>query len=320
LEDADKNMMAKKSLYAARFKRRRLLKLATIIVVSAAVVCAAIFIRNLQTRLNRERSEPLGYWQAGEYAKAFESSGAYLQTAPMDYFFLTVHGYAAFQLAFSQVSASEMMRYIDQCIFSLRKAILTPDGMKDGRVYYVLGKAYYFKGAEYADCSADYLQRAGALSWNASDMAEYLGLSYARLGDYRASVAAFAEALNTIGENPPATLLLAIARSYVELQEDAIAESYLARCLDTSRDIDSTVEARLMLGGIMRERGEYDAAETHYLAILAEAGENTAARHQLGELYLAMGDVARARSEWRKANRLDPAYAPSIARINEQRP
>jgi tetratricopeptide (TPR) repeat protein len=311
-------MLRKKSSYTAKYKRRKFLKFCMILVVLAALVYGANFIRNFKTSTNRERSEPLAYWQAGEYAKSFESSGVYLEKAPMDYFFLTVHGYSAYQLAFSQVKMSETMRYIDECIFSLRKAILTPEGMKDGRVYYVLGKAYYFKGAEYADACVDYLQHAQALSWNVNDMAEYLGLSYARLGDYRASVAAFAQALNTAGENPPDTLLLAIARSYIELREDAIAEGYLVRCLETSKDIDSIVEARLLLGGIMREREEYDAAEKHYAAILAEAGENAAAHHELGELYLAMGDVARARSEWRRANRIDPAFAPSIARINER--
>jgi tetratricopeptide (TPR) repeat protein len=311
-------MLGKRSKYAAKFKRKRFLKLAAIIVVSAGFVCAAYFIKNFETRANRERSEPVSYWKAGNYAESFKSSGIRLQKAPMDYFFLTVYGYSAYQLAFSQVNASETMRYIDACIFALRKAILTPEGMKDGRVYYVLGKAYYFKGVEYADSCVEYLQKARALSWRANDSAEYLGLSYARLGDYRASVAAFAEALNTAGGEPPGTLLLAIARSYVELQEDAIAEGYLVRCLETSRDIDSVVEARLMLGSIMRDRNEYDAAERHYLAILAEAGENAAARHELGELYLAKGDVARARSEWRKANRVDPTFAPSIARINER--
>jgi tetratricopeptide (TPR) repeat protein len=311
-------MLGKKSAYAARFKQKRLLRLAVIVVAAGALVCAAYFIKNFQTGVNRERSEPLNYWKAGAFAEAFQSSGLHLQKVPMDYFFLTVHGYSAYQLAFSQVNASEMMRYIDLCIFSLRKAILTPDGMKDGRVFYVLGKAYYFKGPEYADCSVDYLQKAHALSWEANDAAEYLGLSYARLGDYRASVAAFAQALNTAGENPPGTLLIAIARSYLELGEDAIAESYLLRCLETSRDIDAIVEARLMLGGIMRERGAYDAAEKHYEAILAEAGESAPAHHELGELYLAAGDLARARSEWRRANRIDPAYAPSIARINER--
>jgi tetratricopeptide (TPR) repeat protein len=313
-------ILRKKSSYVAKFKRKRFLKFAVILVVLAALAYGANFIKNFKISVNRDRSEPLGYWQAGEYAKSFESSGVYLQKAPMDYFFLTVHGYSAYQLAFSQIKTSEMMRYIDLCIFSLRKAIQTPNGMKDGRVYYVLGKAYYFKGAEYADSCVDYLQRAKALSWNANDMAEYLGLSYARLGDYRTSVAAFAEVLNTAGENPPDTLLLAIARSYIELQEDAIAEGYLIRCLETSKDIDSIVEARLLLGGIMREREEYDVAEKYYEAILAEAGENAAAHHELGELYLAMGNVARARSEWRRANRINPAYAPSIARINERNP
>jgi tetratricopeptide (TPR) repeat protein len=311
-------MFGKRSKYAARFKRKRLLKLAVIIAVSVGLVCAAYFVKNFQTKSNREHSEPISYWQAGNYAESFKSSGIQLQKVPMDYFFLTVYGYSAYQLAFSQINTSETIRYIDECIFALRKAILTPEGKRDGRVYYVLGKAYYFKGAEYADCCVEYLQKAKALSWEANDSAEYLGLSYARLGDYRASVAAFAEALNTAEGDPPGTLLLAIARSYVELEEDGIAESYLIRCLETSRDIDSVVEARLMLGSIMLERNEYDAAEQHYMAILTEAGENAAAHHELGELYLAKGDVARARSEWRKANRIDPTFAPSIARINER--
>jgi tetratricopeptide (TPR) repeat protein len=311
-------MFGKKTAFTSQFRRKRPLKLVAVVVVLAVLMCAVYFLRNLQTSVNRERSESLAYWQAGEYAESFKSSGIHLQESPMDYFFLTVHGYSAYQLAFSQVKMSETMRYIDQSVFSLRKAILTPDGMKDGRVYYVLGKAYYFKGTEYADCCVDYLQKARALSWKANDTPEYLGLSYARLGDYRASVAAFAEALNTAGENPPGTLLLAIAQSYIELREDAIAESYLVRSLETSRDIDAIVETRLLLGKIMRERGEYDAAEKHYLAILAEAGENAATRHELGELYLAKGDSARARSEWRNANRIDPAFAPSIARMNER--
>jgi tetratricopeptide (TPR) repeat protein len=312
--------MKKRPRYGGTFKRRKLLKLGGVAVVAAALVWAVFSVRTFQTRVNMERSETIGYWQAGDYAEAFRSSGVQLQKAPMemDYFFLTVYGYSAYQLAFSQINTSETIRYIDESIFALRKAMLTPEGIKDGRVYYVLGKAYYFKGTEYADACVEYLEKAKALGWEANDSAEYLGLSYARLENYSASIAAFAEALNTAGDNPPETLLLAIARSYVELGEDAIAESYLVRCLETNRDVYTAVEARLMLGAIMRGRDDYDGAEKQYLAILAETGETAAARHELGELYLAQGDVARARAEWRKANRIDPTFPPSIARINER--
>ncbi|MDR1469773.1 MAG: hypothetical protein LBT00_10815 [Spirochaetaceae bacterium] len=312
--------MSKRSPYGVTFRRKKLLKLVIAVVAVAALVGAVFSVRTLQSKVNRERSETVGYWQAGDYAEAFRASGVQLQSAPMDYFFLRIYGDSAFQLAISQINTSEMVRYIDESIFALRKAAQTPEGIKDGRVYYVLGKAYYFKGAEYADACVEYLEKAKALGWDANDSAEYLGLSYARLEDYRASVAAFAEALNTAGEHPPETLLLAIARSYVELGENAIAESYLVRCLETSRDVDTAVEARLMLGALMRGRDDYDGAEKQYLAILAEAGEKAAARHELGELYFAQGDIARARAEWRKANRIDPAFAPSIARINERLP
>jgi tetratricopeptide (TPR) repeat protein len=309
-------MFGKRSKYVTKFKRKKLLKIAAAVVAAAAVVYGVLYVKNFQTAANRERSALIDYWTTGNYAESFRLSGLLLQKAPMDYFFLTVHGYSAYQLAFSRISAAETVRYIDGCIAALRKAILTPEGGHDGRVYYVLGKAYYFKGEEYADSCARYLEKARASSWEANDIAEYLGLSYARLGDYRASVSAFAQALTIAGDSPPGTLLLAIARSYIELDENAVAETYLLRCLETSKDINSIVEARLLLGGILRDRGDYQAAENQYLSILGESGEMAAARHELGELYFAQGDTARARSEWRKANRIDPAYAPSIERIN----
>jgi tetratricopeptide (TPR) repeat protein len=304
--------MGMKKRYGIPLKRKKFFRLAGAVVAAGALVGAVFSVRSFQSRINRERSETIEYWKAGNYAEAFHSSAGKLQSTPMDYFFLTVYGYSAYQLAFSQITASETVRYIDESIFALRKAAQTSEGIKDGRVYYVLGKAYYFKGAEYADACVEYLEKAGALGWEADDSAEYLGLSYARLGDYRASVAAFAEALNTAGEHPSETLLLSIARSYVEMGEDAIAESYLVRCLETSRDIETAVEARLMLGAVMRGRGDYEGAEKQYLAILSEAGEKAAAHHELGELYLAQGDMARARAEWRRANRIDPTFAPAI--------
>jgi tetratricopeptide (TPR) repeat protein len=185
-------------------------------------------------------------------------------------------------------------------------------------VFYVLGKAYYFKGGEYAELCVENLEKAREYLKNADDLYEYLGLAYAELGDFSQSVEAFAHTLDRAGDTPADELLLAIARSYIALGEYETAGMYLNQCLAGTRDVDAAVAARLLLGGIFREKADYRAAEEQYMAVLTEAGELAAVHYELGELYQAEGNTALARSEWRKANRIDPAYAPAVNRLNNR--
>ena len=315
------------SQYIKKFKRKKLLKAAAAVALLAVFVCAVFYIKNFQTSANRDRSELIGLWKSAAYAETFQLAGTHLEAAPMEFFFLTLRGFSAYQLAFAQINRGEMTRYVDECIFALRKAVLTKQGAKDGRVFYVLGKAYYFKGGEYAELCVENLEKAreyakdaainNAAAKNADDLYEYLGLAYAELGDYEKSVEAFAYTLDR-PETPADSLLLAIARSYIALGEYETAGLYLNQCLSVTRDIDAAVAARILLGGMLRDKAEYRAAEKQYLAVLEEAGEIAAAHFELGELYLAEGNTALARSEWRKANRIDPAYAPAINRLNNR--
>jgi predicted negative regulator of RcsB-dependent stress response len=70
------------------------------------------------------------------------------------------------------------------------------------------------------------------------------------------------------------------------------------------------------LGGILQKKGDTNGAEQQYLSIIKEGGGNAEAHYMLGELYLARGNTAQARSEWRKAVRSDPAYVPARQRLN----
>ena len=326
-------MPGMKSQYIKKFKRKKLLRAAAAVALLAVFVYAVFYIKNFQTSANRNRSELIRLWKSAAYAETFQLAGTHLEAAPMEFFFLTLRGFSAYQLAFAQINRGEMTRYVDECIFALRKAVLTKQGAKDGRVFYVLGKAYYFKGGEYAELCVENLEKAreyakdaaannaainNAAAKNADDLYEYLGLAYAELGDYEKSVEAFAHTLDRPGETPADSLLLAIARSYIALGEYETAGLYLNQCLSATRDIDAAVAARILLGGVLREQAEYRAAEKQYLAVLEEAGEIAAAHFELGELYLAEGNTALARSEWRKANRIDPAYAPAINRLNNR--
>jgi tetratricopeptide (TPR) repeat protein len=290
--------------------------------VILAVILVTIpipLVARFKNRATNEKKDLLRLWEAGDFEQAFSMSKTALQAKPLDYFLLTINGFSAYQVGISRINSLDTLAYIDECIRSLRKALLLKNAAEDGRVYYVLGKAYSCKGTDYADLAVTCLEKARALSYQAADISEYLGLAYAAVGDYRGSVSAFSEALSPAGqgsEAPSDLLLLSIARSYMAMEEFDTARAYLLRCIEVSPDSQSALSARLLLAEALRNLGDIAGAENQYLAILNEAGANAEAHFQLGELYNQQGDATRARSEWRLAYRTDPAHAKARARLN----
>ena len=272
-------------------------------------------IARLNNRSNNEKREILYAWNAGYFRKVFEMSQDVLEQRPLDYFFLTINGFSAYQLAISQINHHSTLVYMDKSIRSLRKALLLRESSRDGRVFYVLGKAYTYKGKKFADLAIKYLEKARALSFDASDLNEYLGLAYAAIGDYQNSVEAFTRALNS-QSRPSDALLLSIARSYIALNEFDTAKTYLLHCIDISPDAKSVSTARLLLAKIFMETGEFYIAEDLFASILNETGANAEAHFLLGEIYNSRGDIVRARSEWRLAHRANPAHAGARARLD----
>jgi tetratricopeptide (TPR) repeat protein len=314
-----------RSDYGLHIHRTKTIHAAAAVIGVLLVTSVSIpFFIGRWNRSGNERKELLAYWEAGSFDKIFSASGTALASRPMDYFLLTLRGFSAYQLGIAQINNQDTLAYINECIWSLRKALLLKNSRDDGRVYYVLGKAYCYKGNEYADLAVKYLEQARAVLYNARDIPEYLGLAYAAIRDYRGSVEAFAQALNLPsyvegGEagaaGPSDALLLSIARSYMALDEPGSAQAYLQRCVEISRDTNTRVTARLLWGEILGKSGDSGGAEAQYMAALDEAGENAEARYQLGELYAAGGDAVRARAEWRRAVQFDPAHVKARSRL-----
>ncbi|MCL2191920.1 MAG: tetratricopeptide repeat protein [Treponema sp.] len=261
-----------------------------------------------------DRNEILRLWEAGLFSEVHSLSREALMSRPLDYFLLTMHGFSAYQLGISQANSLRAALYFDDSIRALRKAMLLRESERDGRLFYVLGKAYFYKGDGFSDSAIRYLERARALGHTASDIPEFLGLAYAAIGDYRNSVIAFAEALQTT--RPSALLLLSIAESYIALEEFEKARAYLMRCIAVSMDFQTTITARLFLADVLRMLGDHNGAIGQLMEILEEAGENAEARFQLGELYALQGDNTRARAEWRRAVSADPTHLRARARLS----
>jgi tetratricopeptide (TPR) repeat protein len=313
-----------RSEYGLHIHRKKTIHRAAALAAGLILIAAVLFsVAGRRNSSGNERKELLEYWNAGAFDRVFASSGAALASRPLDYFLLTLHGFSAYQLGVAQINSSDTLKYIDECVRTLRKALLLKNGRDDSRVFYVLGKAYCYKGPPYADLAVLYLEKARAAQYRAGDIPEYLGLSYANLRDYRGSVAAFSQALEPdypagdggLSGGPSDVLLLSIARSYVALEETEAAQAYLLRCIEVSRDVNTRVAARLLAAEILGKAGDAAGAEAQYGAVLEEAGENAEARYQLGELYAAGGDITRARAEWRRAYRLDPAHTRVRTRL-----
>jgi tetratricopeptide (TPR) repeat protein len=328
-------MYSKRTGYSYRtyIRRKRLIFFAVALAVAGVVTTASIhLVGRFAGAARGERREILRLWEAGSYDEVYERSQTALVIRPMDYFLLTMHGFSAYQLGVSQINNLNAQRYFDDCVWALRKALLLKDSANDGRLYYVLGKAYNYKGESYADLSVKYLEKARGLFYNAADIPEYLGLAYEKIGDYRNSVAAFAEALvvqgtgelsnespsgeRQMGEKPSGLLLFSIARSYFALGEFEQAQAYLQRCIELSPDSRTVLSARLLLSEVLRNTGDNNGARQQLMEILGEAGENAEAHYQLGELYALQGDATRARAEWRLALRVDPAHPKARTRLS----
>ena len=299
--------------------RRRAKYKAALFIFLTAVLLSFITVSLYRYRVNNgtDRTEFLSLWESEEFEAIYRLSSEELSRRPLDFFLLTVHGFSSYQLAIAQINSFNMLTFIDSSIWSLRKALLLSEGLNDGRIFYVLGKAYYYKGPGYRDLTIKYLEEARDLGFNASDIPEYLGLAYASVQDYRSSVAAFALALNPLEEDSSSdALLLAIANSYLALGEDEAALAYLIRCLETSRDFNMIFSGRLSLGDIFFRKGDIDGAEEQYTKVIEESGGNAEAYFRLGEIYNSRGEMVRSRAEWRRAIQIDPSHRLARARLN----
>ena len=298
------------------FKRKQIVKkvLFALLILVPIALSPAAYNRLIGNHLG-ERRQLRHYFEAGDFDAAHAKSALLLLERPLDPHLLTIHGFSAYQLAIAQINSIDKLFYMSESVWSLRKALLSRENSQDGRIFYVLGKAYYYKGPAYADLAVKYLEKALAANFMASDIPEYLGLAYAALGDYRSSVAAFSLALTGDRESSD-ILLLAIARSYLAMEEMEAARAYLIRALQVSRDSNTVTVARLLLGNTFMRIGDLERAELEFLRVIEESGENAEAHFQLGEIYALRGDTTRARAEWRRTLRLDPTHGLAHRRLN----
>jgi len=109
-------------------------------------------------------------------------------------------------------------------------------------------------------------------------------------------------------KNPTDLLMLTMAQNYFQLKKTEEAEEYLIRAINRTDDKAIEEKSRFLLGRLYFERGAYFKSENEYQEILELNSRSADAHYHLGEIYLKLNDLIKARSEWRKALIIDPEH------------
>jgi tetratricopeptide (TPR) repeat protein len=289
-----------------------------ILVFIAALVCLAIFLINSYNKNRITLKKIKQSWASYDYSLVYEQSKQFLQNKPYNNTALTYYGYACFYLGKSQNDTFQEQEYLDECINSLRLAMYDASKSLLPQLQYMLGKAYFYKNTittyYYADLAIKYFNLAKENGYQADDISEYLGLSYASLGMTYESIAAFTEAL-IIRESD--SLLLSIAEQYYKEEEYNAARQYLFRIIENSDNDDIILKSRLLLGNIYIDTDESQLALEQFNLVLEKNDENADAHYGLGLIYEKEGNLVSARAEWRKARKIQPNHAGAVKKLAE---
>ena len=314
------NYNFKNSNYAKKKSHalRNTLRVALVIIALAAIIISSIFgIKKYQQgRITIKTIKTA--WSTYDYQKVYELSKAFLQDNTYNNTALTYYSYACFFLAQAQTDTQQTQSYLDECINNIRIALYDADKSLVPQLQYMLGRAYFYKNTitthYYADLAVKYLLLAKENGYEADDISEYLGLSYASLGMTMESIAAFTGAL-LIRESDP--LLLAIAEQYYKAKELDAAEQYLFRIIKNSDNEDIKIKSENLLGNIYIDREKYNEAMQEFNNVLKKNENSADAHYGIGVIYEKQGNIVKARSEWRKALKIQVNHPGALQKMSE---
>jgi tetratricopeptide (TPR) repeat protein len=307
--------------YLARRRRKRV-AIALALVASAALI-SAIGIRLVKSgtfaKMNTShlvsKYKIISDWEAKKWDDVRSEAVASLSARPLDAFYLSFRGLAAFYKGMDLPEGEERAVLVDETVASLRKAIASGGRMPKAQVEYVLGKAYFDKGDSYLDEAVKYLEMSVVSGYIGADSREYLALAYAGLGDKARAVKNFEAALERSRAD---LLLISSAKAYVDAGQPVKAEALLLELLSSGKDDLAKQNGRFILGEIYKTRGDLSKAEEQYALILTKDPSSAEAHYRMGLAYQVGGDPIKARAEWRKAVSIDPMHAASRQKLSEK--
>jgi tetratricopeptide (TPR) repeat protein len=262
------------------------------------------------------KKEILAAWSSGEKLAALEMARSSLELNPVDPFYLSFEGIAAYYLSMDKPEGDEKQALLDESVGALRKAIASGGKLPvKAQVEYVLGKAYYQKGQPWFDLATKYLAAAKASGYEGKDSDQYLGLCFAGMQNHGEAVKHFEDALQTA---PSDVLMLSAAISYKELGDTAKTESLLSKVVAAAADALLVQRARFILGEMAMAGGDFSKASAIYQSVVDTDPRSAEGWYRLGLVAEAQSDPIRARADWRKATLIDPSHVEARKKLAER--
>jgi tetratricopeptide (TPR) repeat protein len=284
-----------------------------LVILAAAAVIGGVLLyfflpkgkTTAQTTNMSEIEAMYEYWKVKKYDNVIEAGNALLDANPLQRQALALVGFSYFYTALGEYSMENKLELFDNAVIYLRKLRVSGGNPYEAETEYILGKAYFHKGTYYIDLSIEHMQKAIELGYSAEDMYEYLGLAYSEIDRHEEAIEYFQKA----SENKDSPLLfLTIAQTYYKLNNRKLAEEYLLRTINSTKDLALEEKSRFLLARIYGDAEENMKAIEQYNSILENNPRAADAHYQLGILYNAMNDTIKARAEWRKTLQLDPSH------------
>ncbi len=262
------------------------------------------------------KNEILTAWGSGDKAATLDMTRSSLERAPVDPFYLSFDGIAAYYLSMDKPEGDEKQALLDESVGSLRKAIASGGKLPvKAQVEYVLGKAYYQKGQPWYDLATKYLAAAKASGYQGKDSDQYLGLCYAGMQNHGEAVKYFENALKAA---PSDVLMLSAAISYKELGDAAKTENLLSSVVASASDALIVQRARFILGEMAIAGSDLAKAAAIYQAVVDTDPRSAEGWYRLGLVAEAQNDPIKARADWRKATSIDPSHIEARKKLAER--
>ena len=302
-----------------KYHGRRFVTVLAVGVLAALAGTAGVLVFRSRTPIipivETERSlDAIQLWQDRQYHQVEETTTVHLARYPMDDVSMTLRGLARFYIAMDLVQPEEVQEKLVESVQDLRRVLLLTAPQLEPQVRYVLGKAYFHRGAFFYDAAIEELHRARMAGIEQLDLLEYLALAYRENGEVAEAIRYFREAVDMAGED---IHRLSLADLLILQGSYGQADALLVAVTDQTADVTLLQHGLLSLGRSYRAQGRNEEALQVFERVFTVNDTSAEARFQMGETHLAMDRGDRARFEWREALRLNPNHIESFQRLQE---
>lgn len=251
-------------------------------------------------------------WEEEEFLKIIEVTTAGLADEPLHPTYLLYDGLAHYYIANASASQEDQDMHIDRSIARLRKLLLIQQPPQLSSVYLTLGKGYYHKGQLYYTQAIDYIERALLAGLENDEAYQYLGATYAHLGQYDKSIEQL-ERASRLSDSLP--LKFALAEIYVISGALTDAEKLYNDLRAEHLSSSDTQQLFLLEIDLLVARQQYRDAVGRIEEFLVEHPNVADAYFKLGEAHYELNELDKARYNWRLALKTDPNHTTALRRL-----